>query len=89
MGQVVARVHRAGLAFEGFTRAQLSRYEAGLVSLPDPAVLWRIAMMYGTVTVHELVELLAEDRERLAEQRAKAPPPLEARAVKGRKRASS
>jgi transcriptional regulator with XRE-family HTH domain len=73
MGQVVARVHQTGPHFEGFTRAQLSRYEAGFIQIPDPAVLWRLAQIYR-VTLQEFVDSLVDDRERLARAKTESPP---------------
>jgi len=66
MGQVVAKVIQTGPIFNGFSQAQLSRYEAGRVQFPDPAVLWRLARLYGNVTVQELVDLLAIERQEWA-----------------------
>src|SRR5690349_1691532 len=74
MGQVVARVHQTGRAFEGFTQAQLSRYEAGQVQFPDPAVLWRLCRLYGNVEVANLIEVLADERGAWAEKKEESPP---------------
>lgn len=91
MGQVVARVHTtnaAGLVFEGFTQAQLSRYEAGQVKFPDPAILWRLAQLYGNVNVSDLIEQLTAERQTFAELEAAESPPLGARAARARRAGS-
>lgn len=61
MGQVVARIHQLGPAFEGFTRAQLSRYEDGMIAAPDPVVLLKLAKLY-CVEFEDLAQRLLEDR---------------------------
>ena len=82
-GQVVARVHRASLAFDGFTRGQLSNYENGLVSAPDPAILLLLARMYG-IGVEGLIDTLISARDAAASES----PPGTATA-RGHRRASS
>lgn len=89
MGQVVARVHQTGPMFEGFTQAQLSRYEAGRTLSPDPAVLWRLANLYANVTVKELIDLLVEERDARAVTMTNAEsPPAERRPARGRRTGS-
>lgn len=65
LGQIVAHVHRLSLSLDGFTRGQLSRYEAGEVAAPDPVALLYLARIYRQ-DVRVYLDLLAHDREALA-----------------------
>lgn len=85
IGQVVARVHRAGHAFEGFTRGQLSRYETGQTPNPDPMLLRELARVYGKVTLDELVDLLAVEREAWAVAEGESPPRRDERSARRRR----
>jgi transcriptional regulator with XRE-family HTH domain len=86
LGQVVARVHRRGPAYEGFGRAQLTRYERGETPTPDPVTVVQLARLYGLEPL-DLFDLLIADREDDPEASARASPPG-TRSARGRRRAA-
>jgi transcriptional regulator with XRE-family HTH domain len=77
-GQIVAYMHRMNEDLDGFTRPQLSNYEAGKVASPDPIVMLFLCKKYG-MKVDEVLQELADERQDLRHKLGETHPDRESK----------